>query len=86
MFEKLNVSCKNCFTVEFEQRQKLVVVAKEKHTAQCWVRGLSLLSTDKSEQYKTVQFDYELVTTQELFLSTYGKHSVVCAINSVFVY
>ncbi|XP_028404786.1 LOW QUALITY PROTEIN: 1-phosphatidylinositol 4,5-bisphosphate phosphodiesterase eta-2-like [Dendronephthya gigantea] len=46
--EQFKVSRENCFTVELENRERLVVIAPEKRIAQCWVRGLSLLAANKA--------------------------------------
>ena len=40
-------SAENCFTVECEKREPVVVVATERRIAQCWVRGLLVLAEKK---------------------------------------
>lgn len=50
--EQFKLSRENCFTVELENRERLVVIAPERRIAQCWVRGLSLLAANKGKNFE----------------------------------
>lgn len=45
--QEYKFSAENCFTVECEKREPVVVVATERRIAQCWVRGLLVLAEKK---------------------------------------